>query len=802
MIGPDSNVDMLNDDELDQLMTSLQKHKHLRKTRPESRLTEFLDDDNESTVSSGQFNGKHDSIATFESLDYDTNLSSWPSLPDAQGQFAQLKVDLEQQLEQQKSEYEEKLASAKMANVEIEQLRQEKEEMQEMIAKAKQEAERLLRAQAEEFENRVKGIAKATGYLSDREKKIAKSVIRKWRKYKASKVVDTLLQYAGLLKESQVLSLSFGKKVIYQFAIITHDPFPTSQYEQNVDLGDDTDDLLLYEKKPSTVIKVLDFNTNRLYFWSLSKFKDRLRIMRNQRDTVESPFLGSDSVNMNPFVDQQPPQYALIGIVDVPLFAASQQRSQRMKLDVYSPHTFSIVAELDISVICEPAITGEEQCFDIHLHTVQGFNSFMGTDFHVQVNLSKAGLHTNERTVFVSKKRNLSTGSTLKYDQRFTLDSEVPVHQLGYGPRSLRFEIYVKPKLVLLESLASWDELRSHGDAAKLDETTNNHIVNGMCGKWTSLTKDERHDVIARVEVQEMTASGKYEAVECRKANDHDPGIFILHLGVQRRLRLVFAHSSGGQLHFKRVVEVKLGSVREIDARGKPISSSLGQKSSSMRVLSSKVSSVKHESEPIEAITTFEASISEADLMDRKTPPGNRILISLTAAIECERVQETIPFSMDLAFEVHSRNSGEAGWLALFTSVKYINTASTGLFELVLTPTIRRGRRKLWRRASSQVYIRGEEVLGGWRPRGMSLMEDHYACEKSLASRVNLEISKCLAKGSFEKPEGSDEEYANLLKYCISLWKTPSRNPVPFVSPLTFILTKDHSANAGRRFSI
>jgi kinesin family protein 1 len=147
MIGPDSNVDMLNDDELDQLMSSLQKHKHLRKGRPESRLTE-VDDDDESTVSSSQFNAKHDSVATFESLDYDTNLSSWPSPPDANGPFGQisdLKVDLEQQLEQQKSEYEEKLASAKMANVEIEQLRQEKEEMQEMLARAKQEAEQLLK---------------------------------------------------------------------------------------------------------------------------------------------------------------------------------------------------------------------------------------------------------------------------------------------------------------------------------------------------------------------------------------------------------------------------------------------------------------------------------------------------------------------------------------------------------------------------------------------------------------------------------------------------------------------------------
>jgi len=188
--------------------------------------------------------------------------------------------------------------------------------------------------------------------------------------------------------------------------------------------------------------------------------------------------------------------------------------------------------------------------------------------------------------------------------------------------------------------------------------------------------EDERHEITARIEVQEMTASGKYEQVECRRANELDQGVFILHLGVQRRLRLVFSHSSGKQLHLKRVVEVKLGSVREIDAHGKTVSASTGQRSSSMRELSSKLSSARHESIPIDALTTFEASISNTDLMDRKTPPGNRILISLTAAIECERVLETIPFSMDLAVEVHSRNSGDPGWLAMFTPVRHINTGS------------------------------------------------------------------------------------------------------------------------------
>jgi kinesin family member 1 len=323
-----------------------------------------------------------------------------------------------------------------------------------------------------------------------------------------------------------------------------------------------------------------------------------------------------------------------------------------------------------------------------------------------------------------------------------------------------------------------------------------------VCPKIDFLMVDERHDITARIEIQEMTATGKYEAAECRRVNDLDSGVFILHLGVQRRLRLLFSHSSAHRLQFKRVVDVKLGSIREINAHGKTTSSSSGQKSSSMRVLSSKTSSVRHESTPIEALTTFEASVSDSDLMDRKTPPGNRILISLTASIECERVLETIPFSMDLAFEIHSRNSGEAGWLAMFTPVKPMNTASSGLFELILTPTARRGRRNLWKRTSAQVYIRGEEVLGGWKPRGLSLVEDHHTCEEKLASRVDLEIARCLEKGTFERPEGSEEEFTKLVQYCLSLWKTPSRDPKSFVRNFNSCLTIDHSSNGTNRFTI
>lgn len=286
-----------------------------------------------------------------------------------------------------------------------------------------------------------------------------------------------------------------------------------------------------------------------------------------------------------------------------------------------------------------------------------------------------------------------------------------------------------------------------------------------------------------------MSANGTYQPAECRKTKDLDPGVFLLHLGVQRRLRLFISHSSGKQLQFNSIVEVKIGSIREIDSRGKVISSTSGKKSSSMRVLSSKLSSPRHESQPVDALSTFETSTSDVDLMDQKTPPGNRIIMTLTAAVDCERVSEAIPLSMDIAFEVHSRHSGDSGWLAMFTPAKPVNTASYGLFELVLTPTARRGRRNMWKRNSAQMYIRGEEILGAWKPRGISLVEDYNAFEKNMTDRMDLETARCLAKGTFDKPEGSEEEYNKLLQYCVTLWQSPTRRPLLYVSPTKTLTT-------------
>jgi kinesin family member 1 len=274
-----------------------------------------------------------------------------------------------------------------------------------------------------------------------------------------------------------------------------------------------------------------------------------------------------------------------------------------------------------------------------------------------------------------------------------------------------------------------------------------------------------------------MTASGQYEPAELQKSNDQDSGVFRLHLGVQRRLRLMFSHSSGSQLQFKRVGDVKVGTIRELNPSGRLHTLPFGgQISSSLRVLSSKLAPARHESQPVIALTTFEASSSDADLMDRKTPPGHRIVLSLTIGIECERVTETIPFSMDIAVEIHSRNSGQSGWFSIFTPIKQVPTTAYGLFELVLTPAARRGRRNLWKRNSAHVYIRGEETLGGWRPRGVSLVEDHRAFERALAKKVDLEIAKCRTKGPFEQREGSEDELRHLLQYCIDLWRTPSHD--------------------------
>jgi len=62
--------------------------------------------------------------------------------------------------------------------------------------------------------------------------------------------------------------------------------------------------------------------------------------------------------------------------------------------------------------------------------------------------------------------------------------------------------------------------------------------------------------------------------------------------------------------------------------------------------------------------------------------------------------------------------------VALLSSTRILSKISN-VFRVRLSPPLTRSPKDLWRLDTSEKYVRGEEILGSWRPRGISVVEDH-----------------------------------------------------------------------------
>jgi len=97
--------------------------------------------------------------------------------------------------------------------------------------------------------------------------------------------------------------------------------------------------------------------------------------------------------------------------------------------------------------------------------------------------------------------------------------------------------------------------------------------------------------------------------------------------------------------------------------------------------------------------------------------------VSWTVAIES--CAEPVQFSMDMAVTMQTRDARPPSRLvALLSSTRILSKTST-VFRVRLSPPLTRSPKDLWRLDTSEKYVRGEDVLGGWRPRGIAVVEDH-----------------------------------------------------------------------------
>ena len=673
------------------------------------------------------FRSKYASIATLDDMSLDTVLTmpGTPQQGEVEERVRLIKEELQVQLEQQKVEYQEKLKAAEEAHVEIEAIRAEKQRMQEELQRAK-----------EEFESRLGEITlhplKKKDNLTERERKLAKEVANHWRKRKYVYMAEAILQNAATLKEAQIMSNEMEKQVIFQFTIVDEGHERLSNYDLVLNGIEGSDDECLdITQKPCVGIRVMDIANGVVHLWSLQKLQTRVRQMRQIYQYLDRPEYLQHFRLGDPFSEQILPQYSLVGDTDVPLTAVFESRTQNFTLDVTSPFTSSVIGIVKLSL--RPAETISTNLstlkFNVKMHELVGFAEREGTEVHAQLFIP--GVSDESGATTTNRVSGFDEGP-VKFDS---------VHSMGVQLNSpardatLRVSIFAKVTTMHLEKLISWDDMRDHAHSPA--KKTSARIPE------TEFFTEERHDVFARVQVLELTETGDYLPVEVLQQNDVDSGAFQLHQGLQRRIQISLTHSSGDSFQWRSIRDIRVSSIRLLDSRGKTPDMSVDKEITLHPSNEPTFQQNVDGTSSVTVVAQWDSSLHHSILLDRTTAPNYRVQMTLKWSVSSERILEPTVFSLDTALQIQPRIVRSSSKLMQYwTNIRVVH-AVVGLFILVIKPAAARRAGDLWRMNTLQRYVKGEEYLGGWTPRGVSLVRDYLTARKRRIRVAEVESVKC-----------------------------------------------------------
>uniref|UniRef100_A0A8B9JE50 plus-end-directed kinesin ATPase n=1 Tax=Astyanax mexicanus TaxID=7994 RepID=A0A8B9JE50_ASTMX len=253
-----------------------------------------------------------------------------------------------------------------------------------------------------------------------------------------------------------------------------------------------------------------------------------------------------------------------------------------------------------------------------------------------------------------------------------------------------------------------------------------------------------KYDLLAWFEISELEPTGEYiPAVVDHTGGLPCHGTYLLHQGIQRRITVTLIHEKGSELHWKDVRELVVGRIRN-----KPeVDDTAADAVLSLNIISAKNMKSSHNTNRLcidndipRTFYRFEAvwdsSLHNSLLLNRVTPYGEKIYMTLSAYLELDHCIQPAIITKDICMVFYSRDakiSPPRSLRNLFGS-GYSKTPDcnrvTGIYELSLckmadtgSPGMQRRRRKVL--DTSVAYVRGEENLAGWRPRGDSLILEH-----------------------------------------------------------------------------
>ncbi|KAM8887661.1 kinesin-like protein KIF1A isoform 20-T20 [Synchiropus picturatus] len=276
--------------------------------------------------------------------------------------------------------------------------------------------------------------------------------------------------------------------------------------------------------------------------------------------------------------------------------------------------------------------------------------------------------------------------------------------------------------------------------------------------KLTAMTRPQagpchcKYDLMVFFEICELEANGDYiPAVVDHRGGMPCHGTFLLHQGLQRRITVTIVHESGGDVEWKDVRELVVGRLRNTPESDDTIIDP--------NILSLNILSAGYVRPMLDDRTFFrfeaawDSSMHNSLLLNRVTPYGEKIYMTLSAYVEMENCTQPAVVTKDICMVFYSRDTK----LSASRSIRNLfGTGSlraadgnrvTGVYEVSLcnladigSPGMQRRRRRVL--DTSVAYVRGEENLAGWRPRSDSLILDHQWELEKLSLLQDVEKTK------------------------------------------------------------
>ncbi|GAW19791.1 hypothetical protein ANO14919_092820 [Xylariales sp. No.14919] len=719
ILGTDKNLQSLTDEELNALFEDVQRARAERVNEREG------EDDAESNLSY-PIREKYMSTGTIDNFSLDTALTmpSTPRAGEADERLKEIRESMQSQLEKQKEEYQDQLKSAEAANVEVEEIKKEKERMEETLTQIKADMEKQLAVQKKEFEAKIEKLdplkrPKAKPKLSEDEIRQAKKVIQHWKGRHYVQMAETILQHAATLKEAQIMSQELEENVVFQFTVVDQGHALCSSYDMVLNDVSNEDDIVLEQaQKPCVGVRVVDYKNMVVHLWSVDKLHDRVRQMRQMHQYLDQPEYSRHFKLDNPFVEACMPEYSLIGEVDVPLKAVFDSRVQDFTLDVLSPYTSHAIGIIKVSL--EPSSARAPSStlkYNVVMHDMVGFAEREGTDVHAQLFIP--GVSENGAT---------TTQMIKDFDEepiRFDSVHSMSVPLVGPRDINLRIAIFAKVTAMHLDKLLSWDEMRDTTPGSE-------NKPQGARINESQFYTAEKHDLLARIQILEMDEEGTYTPVEVTQTSELDVGTFQLHQGLQRRIAINLSHSSGDALPWEDVSSMRVGQVQLVDQSGKVPDMASPTPDITLR-LGGKPSFRQNANGTRSATISghWDSSSHNSLLLDRVTADKYKVQMTLSWDITSDNLAEPMKFSTNAYCQILGRTYvRQASMLsALWQQVRIVHS-STAIFSLGLKPAPVKHAGDLWRMNSQHDYVKGEENLSNWGPRGVSLIADYIAARK------------------------------------------------------------------------